>query len=68
MPSIFRDPVPMIFIDEDNNELRRVASTEIVPRVGENVRIGKIPHVVERIGYDVPAAEIESVWIVLRPV
>ena len=57
----------MTFIDEDNRELGRVADTEFVPRVGENVRLANIPYVVERIGYDIPTKSVDKIWVVCRP-
>jgi hypothetical protein len=65
--SIFRNPVGMTFVDEDNVELAHVTEVVLVPRVGENVRLAKIPYVVERVGYDIPARTIERVWVVCRP-
>ena len=66
MRSPFRDPVAMIFIDADNRELARLTDTTIVPRVGENVRLAKIPYLIERIGYDVHDGSITQIWIVCR--
>jgi hypothetical protein len=56
----------MTFIDEDNRELAHLTQTEFVPRVGENVRLGRIPYIVERVGYDIPSGGIERIWIVCR--
>lgn len=67
MASIFRDSIVVIYIDEDNNEILRVADTRLLPRVGENVRIKSVPYLVDRVGYDMPEGLIERVWIVLRP-
>lgn len=67
MASIFRDSIVVIYIDEDNNEILRVADTRLLPRVGENVRIRSVPYLVDRVGYDLPEGLIERVWIVLRP-
>ena len=67
MPSIFRTPVAVTFVDEDNHELAHVVDVPYVPRVGENVRLARVPFVVERVGYDLPGKEMERVWIVCRP-
>ncbi len=67
VPSIFRNPIVMTFIDADNRELATVPDTELVPRVGDNVRLASVPYVVERIGYDIPGKAIERVWVVCRP-
>ncbi len=66
MASIFRNPTTITFIDEDNTELAHVTDTEIVPRVGENVRLARVPYVVERIGYDIPDKSVERIWVVCR--
>jgi len=67
VPSIWRDPVVATFVDPDNRELLAVNNPAYLPRVGENVRLKGQPFVVERVGYDVPQAAIERVWIVCRP-
>jgi hypothetical protein len=67
MASIWRDPVAMTFIDADNRQLAQVANADIVPRVGENVRLADVPYVVERVGYDIPAKAVERIWVVCRP-
>jgi hypothetical protein len=67
VPSIFRDPVRMTFIDGDNRELGYIADASIVPRAGDNVRLANVPYVVERVGYDIPAHLIERIWVVCRP-
>lgn len=67
MPSLFRDPVLVTYVDLDERELVTTADADLLPRVGENIRIGKVPYVVERIGYDMPKNSIERVWIVCRP-
>jgi hypothetical protein len=67
VPSIFRDPLRMTFVDADNRELGFVADANIIPRVGENVRLGNVPYVVERVGYDIPAQAVERIWVVCRP-
>jgi hypothetical protein len=67
VPSLFRDPVVVTYVDPDDNELAVSTDTDLLPRVGENIRIGKRPYVVERVGYDMPKAAIEGVWIVCRP-
>jgi hypothetical protein len=64
---LFRDPLVISFIDADNRKLAEVADAEIVPRVGENVRLAEVPYVVERVGYDIPAAAITHIWVVCRP-
>lgn len=68
MPSLFRDPVLVTYVDADDTELASTTHTEVLPRVGENIRLGKVPYVVERIGYDMPKNSIERVWIVCRRV
>jgi hypothetical protein len=68
MPSIWRTPVPMTFVDPDNRELVTVDDADLVPRAGDNVRIAGVPHVVERIGYDIPGKSVERIWVVCRPV
>ena len=67
MASFWRDPVRLTFIDADNHEIAVLNRPDFVPRVGENVRIGHTPYVVERVGYDVPDDAIEAVWVVCRP-
>jgi hypothetical protein len=57
----------MTFIDADNRQLAQVTDAELVPRVGENVRLADVPYVVERVGYDIPGKSIERVWVVCRP-
>lgn len=66
MPSIFHDAVTVTFIDTDDNQLAVTAYADLLPRVGENIRLGKVPYIVERIGYDMPEAVITSVWVVCR--
>jgi hypothetical protein len=66
-PSLFRDPVVVTYVDADDNELAVSTDTELLPRVGENIRIRNQPYVVERIGYDMPRTTIERVWVVCRP-
>lgn len=66
MASLFRDPVPVTFIDPDNNEIATSWDGAFMPRAGENVRIAGVPYIVERVGYDLPRDKIERVWIVLR--
>ena len=68
VPSIFRDPVRVTFVDADNNELAVIDQVEVLPRVGENVRLGAVPYIVERIGYDVPENRITRIWVVCQPV
>jgi hypothetical protein len=67
VPSPFRDPVPVTFIDADNNEIATSWGLSFLPRTGENVRIAGTPYQVERVGYDLPRDKIERVWVVLRP-
>ena len=67
MASLWRDPVRLTFIDADNHEIAVLNRPEFVPRVGENVRIGTVPYVVERVGYDVPEDAVEAIWVVCRP-
>jgi hypothetical protein len=64
---LWRDPLVVTFIDADNRELGRLVNPPAIPRVGENVRLGRIPYVVERVGYDIPGQAIERVWIVCEP-
>jgi hypothetical protein len=65
--SIWRDPVRLTFIDADNHEIAVLTRPECIPRVGENVRIKRMPYIVERVGYDVHDGAFEAVWIVCRP-
>ena len=65
--SIWRDPIRLTFIDADNHELAVLIKPDFIPRVGENVRIGSVPWVVERVGYDVPDGAFEAIWVVCRP-
>ena len=67
MASFWRDPVLLTFIDPDNQVLVAISRPEFVPRVGENVRIGHVPYLVERVGYDVPDDAITAVWVVCHP-
>ncbi len=67
MASLFSDPVVVTYVDEDNNELLTTVDSDLVPRVGENVRLGRTPYVVERVGYDIPKDKTTKVWIVCRP-
>ena len=67
MASIWRDPLRLTFIDADNREIAVLNKPDFVPRVGENVRIGSAPYVVERVGYDVPDGGFSAVWVVCRP-
>lgn len=55
------------FLDADNRELARLTDAGFVPQVGDNVRLGGTPYVVERVGYDVPDRVLERIWIVCRP-
>jgi hypothetical protein len=65
--SFWRDPVVLTFVDEDNRPLGRLTNPPHVPRVGENVRLTEVPHVVARVGYDVAAGELTGIWVVCRP-
>ena len=67
VPSLFRDPILVTYIDADNNELASTDYADLLPRVGENIRLGKVPYVVERVGYDMPEKTITNVWVVCRP-
>jgi hypothetical protein len=67
VPSLFRDPVLVTYVDEAQAELAVTASAELLPRVGENIRIRTTPYVVVRIGYDLPEQAITRVWVVCRP-
>lgn len=67
MASIFRDPVRVTFVDPDNRELFVLDRPDLVPRVGENVRLKGVPYVVERVGWDYPLDALESIWIVCHP-
>jgi hypothetical protein len=67
VPSIFRDPILVTYIDADNTEVAVTDYADLLPRVGENIRLGKVPYVVERIGYDMPEKTITNVWVVVRP-
>jgi hypothetical protein len=68
VPPLFRDPVLVTYIDQDDNELAVSTDVGLLPRVGENIRIGKQPYLVERVGYDMPQTAIERVWVVCRPI
>ena len=65
--SLFSSPVIITYVDPDNVQLAQSTDNRLLPRVGENVRLGRTPYVVERIGYDIPADTVERVWIVCRP-
>lgn len=67
MAAIWRDPLVLTFIDADNRELGQLINPAAIPRVGENVRLGQVPYIVERVGYDLPDKAIERVWIVCQP-
>jgi hypothetical protein len=64
---MWRDPLVLTFIDADNRELGQLINPAVIPRVGENVRLGHVPYIVERVGYDVPDKVIERVWVVCQP-
>jgi hypothetical protein len=65
--SLFSNPVIITYVDPDNAKLAQSTDDRLLPRVGENVRLGRTPYVVERVGYDIPAGTVERVWIVCRP-
>jgi hypothetical protein len=65
--SLFSNPVIITYVDPDNVQLAQSTDDRLLPRVGENVRLGLTPYVVERIGYDIPTDTVERVWIVCRP-
>lgn len=67
MPSLFRDPVVVTYVDESEAELAVTTYADLLPRVGENVRIRRTPYVVVRIGYDLPEQTITRIWVVCRP-
>lgn len=66
MPSLFRDPILVTYVDEADAEIAVVPYADLLPRVGENIRIRKSPYVVVRVGYDMPEQAITHVWIVCR--
>ena len=68
MASFWRDALVVTFVDEDNRELGRVTNPPVVPRVGENVRLDRVPYVVDRVGHDVTGSDISAIWVVCRPV
>ena len=68
MASLFRDPVLVIFVDDDNRELARLDNPLYLPRAGENVRLAGTPHVVERVGFDIPDGAVDRIWVVCRRV
>jgi hypothetical protein len=65
--SLFSNSMIITYVDRDNVQLAQSTDTRLLPRVGENVRLGRTPYVVERIGYDIPTDTVEQVWIVCRP-
>jgi hypothetical protein len=65
--NLFRSPVPITFVDSDNNEIATSWDESFLPRVGENVRIAGKPFLVVRVGYDLPEDRIERVWIIVDP-
>jgi hypothetical protein len=67
VPSLFRDPVVLTFVDEDDHRLAEIRNPAVVPRVGENVRLSGTPYVVLRIGYDVPADDVTAIWVICHP-
>ena len=67
MAGLFSDPIPVTYVDPDNNVIATSWERSFLPRAGENVRIAGAPYLVERVGYDLPRDTIERVWIVLRP-
>jgi hypothetical protein len=66
VPSLFRDPLVVTYVDEAEVELAVTSYSDVLPRVGENIRINKTPYVVMRIGYDLPEQTITKVWVVCR--
>jgi hypothetical protein len=67
VPSLFRDPVLVSYVDEADAEIAVAPYGDLLPRVGENIRIRKTPYVVVRVGYDMPEQTITRVWVVCRP-
>jgi hypothetical protein len=67
MANLFGEQVEVTYIDPDNKEIAKSWEASPLPRTGENVRIGGVPYLVERVGYDLPKDKIERIWIVLRP-
>jgi hypothetical protein len=72
VPSLFRDPVLLTFVDEQDRELGQLTNPAVVPRVGENVRLARSPYLVVRVGYDIPdasapGAAVAAIWVVCRP-
>lgn len=65
--SLFSNPVIITYVDPDNVQLAQSTDDRLLPRIGENVRLGRTPYLVERIGYDIPTDTVERVWIVCRP-
>lgn len=57
----------LTFVDPDDRELARLTNPAFVPRVGENVRLRGVPYLVVRVGYDVPDATVDAIWVVCRP-
>jgi hypothetical protein len=68
VPGLFREPVVVTYVDADNRELAVSTDTTLLPRVGENIRLGSVPYLVERVGYDIPDKAIEGVWAICRQV
>ena len=66
MPSIFRNPTTITFIDEDNPELAHLTDTESRAPGGGERPAGGVPYVVERVGYDIPDKSVERIWVVCR--
>jgi tagatose-1,6-bisphosphate aldolase len=66
VPALFRDPIVVTYVDADNTEIAVTTYADVLPRVGENIRIRAVPYVVERIGYDMPEQTISHIWIVCR--
>lgn len=65
---MFRDPVQLVFVDEFDAELARVATPAFVPRVDENVLLAGTPYRVIRVGYDIPDNAITRIVVVCVPV
>lgn len=66
MAALFRDPVALVFVDEDNREIARITNPSSVPRAGENVRLKNVPYLVDRVGYDIPDDQITTVFVVVN--
>jgi hypothetical protein len=65
--TFFRDPIVLIFLDEGEQELARITTPAFVPRLGENVRLHRVPYRVIRVGYDIADSAIERILVVCVP-